>query len=150
MSDDLKRVWDLTAERPAGNLLTGHTAKVFAVATTVVEGRPVAVTSSYDKTVRVWDRATGQPVGEPLTGNAYPVLAVATGVVDGRPVAVAGGEDGAVRVWDLITRQQVGAELMFPDAVRALAVTQDGRLLAAFGSQVAVLAAAHCQEPQDS
>lgn len=49
MSDDLKRVWDLAAEQPVGNLLTGHTAAVRAVATTVVEGRPVAVTSSYDR-----------------------------------------------------------------------------------------------------
>ena len=53
-------------------------------------------------------------------------------------------------MWDLATGQQVGAELVFPDAVSALAVAQVGRLAAAFGSEVAVLAAAHCQEPQDS
>ena len=94
------------------------------------------------RAVRVWDLATGEQVGEPLTGNAHPVLAVATGVVDGRPVAVAGGEDRAVRVWDLATGQQVGAELVFPDAVSVLAVAQDGRLAVAFGSEVAVLAAA--------
>lgn len=68
----------------------------------------------------------------------------------GKPVAVALGDVRAVRVWDLATGQQVGAELVFPDAVSALAVAQDGRLAVAFGSEVAVLAAAHCQEPQDS
>ncbi|MGW1109447.1 hypothetical protein ACWD4E_42680, partial [Streptomyces sp. NPDC002540] len=45
--------------------LTNHTGAVLvlAVATAVVEGRPVAVTGSDDGTVRVWDLATGQQVG---------------------------------------------------------------------------------------
>ena len=57
------------------------------------------------------------------------------------------GDVRAVRVRDLATGQQAGAELVFPDAVSALAVAQDGRLVVAFGSEVAVLAAAHCQPP---
>ncbi|MEJ8672788.1 hypothetical protein WKI71_43890 [Streptomyces sp. MS1.AVA.1] len=43
--------------------LTGHTDAAFAVATTVVDGRPVAMTGSADTTVRVWDVAT--PVSKP-------------------------------------------------------------------------------------
>ncbi|WP_203854875.1 hypothetical protein, partial [Dactylosporangium siamense] len=35
--------------------LTGHTGTVWAVACTVLDGRPVAVTGSDDGTVRVWD-----------------------------------------------------------------------------------------------
>jgi hypothetical protein len=42
------------------------------------------------------------------------------------------------------TGEQVGAESVFSDAVSA----QDGRLAVASGSEVAVLAAAHCQEPR--
>lgn len=38
-----------------GQVLTGHTDWVVAVATAVVDGRPVAVTGSWDRTVRVWD-----------------------------------------------------------------------------------------------
>jgi hypothetical protein len=64
------------------------------------------------------------------------------------PVAVALGDNRAVRVWDPATGQRVSAELVSPDAVSALAVALVGRLAVAFGSEVAVLAAAHCQEPQ--
>ncbi|MFF1502342.1 hypothetical protein ACFVZR_21270, partial [Streptomyces sp. NPDC058316] len=91
--------------------LVGHTDSVWAVATGVVDGRPVAVTGSGDETVRVWDLTTGRPVGEPLTGHTDLVWAVATGVVDGRPVAVTGSDDETVRVWDLTTGRPVGEPL---------------------------------------
>ncbi|MGH3807071.1 MAG: hypothetical protein ACRDRU_10645 [Pseudonocardiaceae bacterium] len=76
---------------------------VVAVATTVLDGRPVAVTGSWDTTVRVWDLGTGSPIGDPLTGHTDTVGAVATAVLDGRPVAVTGSWDTTVRVWDLGT-----------------------------------------------
>jgi hypothetical protein len=77
--------------------VTGHTDRVGAVATAVVDGRTVAVTCSEDRTVRVWDLATGRSVGEPLTGpNDSEVRAVATGSVDGRSVAVTGSRDTVV------------------------------------------------------
>ncbi|MFJ2627499.1 hypothetical protein ACIO6T_29820, partial [Streptomyces sp. NPDC087532] len=129
----------LTTGRPVGEPLTGHTGTVWAVATEVVDGRPVAVTSGADGEVRVWDLTTGRPVGEPLTGHTGTVWAVATEVVDGRPVAVTSGADGEVRVWDLTTGRQVGPELVFPAAVWAVAVTPDGRLVVGFGWEVSVL-----------
>ncbi|MFJ1832111.1 hypothetical protein ACIOG9_47545, partial [Streptomyces sp. NPDC088178] len=83
--DETVRVWDLTTGRPVGEPLTGHTDSVCAVATGVVDGRPVAVTGSDDETVRVWDLTTGRPVGEPLTGHTHWVLAVVSGVRIGVP-----------------------------------------------------------------
>ncbi|MFE7046730.1 hypothetical protein ACFU9X_47540, partial [Streptomyces atratus] len=116
-------------------VLTGHTDWVRAVATGVVDGRPVAVTSSNDKIVRVWDLATGKPVGEPLTGHTDWVRAVATGVVDGRPVAVT-SSNNIVRVWDLATGKQVGEPLTgHTDWVRAVATgVVDGRPVAVTSS----------------
>jgi WD40 repeat protein len=90
--------------------------------------------------VRVWDLATREQVGEPLYGHGDEVLAVATALVDGRPVAVTGGMDRTVRVWDLAAREQVGPGLPFPCSVPAVAVTPDGRLVVAFGCDVAVFA----------
>ncbi|MEL5960068.1 WD40 repeat domain-containing protein [Streptomyces sp. CLV115] len=98
-------------DRSLWQTLAGHTSSVVGVATGVVEGRPVAVTSSRDETVRVWDLATGRQVGQPLTGHIFGVIGVATGVVDGCPVAVTGGADETVRVWDLTTGQPVGEPL---------------------------------------
>ncbi|MFD0260465.1 caspase family protein, partial [Kitasatospora indigofera] len=83
--------------------LTGHTHIVEAVACSMLDGRPVAVTGSWDDTVRVWDLTTGRAVGNPLTGHNGAVEAVACSMLDGRPVAVTGSWDDTVRVWDLTT-----------------------------------------------
>ncbi|MHB9856611.1 caspase family protein [Streptomyces krungchingensis] len=85
--------------------ITGHEDSVGAVACTVLDGKPVAVTCGSDHTVRVWDLATGQQIGD-LTGHESWVNAVACTVLDGKPVAVTGGIEGTVRVWDLATGQQ--------------------------------------------
>jgi WD40 repeat protein len=85
--------------------MTGHTGWVRGVATAVLDGRPVAVTTGNDATVRVWDLTTGQPRGEPMTGHTGSVRGVATAVLDGRPVAVTTSDDATVRVWDLTTGQ---------------------------------------------
>ena len=34
-----------------------------------LDGRPVVISGSDDRTVRVWDLATGAPVGDPFTGH---------------------------------------------------------------------------------
>ncbi|GGS38108.1 hypothetical protein GCM10010205_79880 [Streptomyces nojiriensis] len=109
-----------------------------AVATTVLNGLPVAVTGG-DETVRVWDLTTGQPIGEPFTGHIDRVNAVATTVLNGLPVAVSGGDE-TVRVWDLTTSLQIGLELVFPAPVQTVAYTPDGWLVAGFGREVALLA----------
>lgn len=81
------RIWGVATARPVGAPLTGHTKGVYAVATAVVAGRPVVVSSGHDTTVRVWDPATGRQIGRMPAGHAYPVWAVATSVVDGRPMS---------------------------------------------------------------
>jgi hypothetical protein len=132
---------DASSAAPIGNRrLTGHADVVTAVAAAQVDGRPVAVSGSFDTTVRIWDLVTGRPVGAPITDHAAPVRAVAVAQVDGRPVAISGGDDGTVRVWDLATREAVG--LPFDDhtgPVFAVATTQvDGRPVVVSGSFDAV------------
>lgn len=97
----------------SGDLRSG----VAAVATIVLDGRPVAVTGSHDETLRVWDLGTGRPVGPPLTvdpdeaNNEYEgVTGVRAAVVDGHPYVVAEYSDGygpTVRVWDLATHEEL-------------------------------------------
>ncbi|SCE49795.1 WD domain-containing protein, G-beta repeat-containing protein [Streptomyces sp. DvalAA-14] len=115
------RVWDVASGQPFGAALTGRISPVWAVATVVLDGRPVAVTGSKDGTVRVWDLASGQPLGAPFTGHTGSVGAVATVVLDGRPVAVAGSNDGTVRVWELASGQPLGEPFLVRVRVSALA-----------------------------
>ncbi|OEJ62707.1 hypothetical protein BGM19_00990 [Streptomyces agglomeratus] len=91
--------------------LTGHTASVSAVACTILNGIPVAVTGSLDRTVRVWDLASGTPIGQPLTGHTGTVFAVACTTLNGTPVAVTGSYDETVRVWDLVSGTPIGQPL---------------------------------------
>ncbi len=100
-------VWDLVTGQLRYPPLTGHTEAVTAVACTQVNGRPVGVTGSIDRTVRIWDLATGQPCGPPLTGHTGTVFAIACTELDGLPVALtgSGNRDDALRIWDLAACQ---------------------------------------------
>ncbi len=127
-----------------GEILGRHTSGVGAVAVLVLpDGRPIAVTGSYDATVRVWDLSTGTPLGEPLTGHTSSVVAVAALLLpDGRPVAVTGSYDATVRVWDLTTGTPLGEPLTghtdWVGAVAAL-LLPDGRPIAVTGSHDATV-----------
>jgi WD40 repeat protein len=84
---------------------------VAAVATAVLDGRPIAVTGTWRGTLQVWDLTTREPLHEPLAGHEANVTTVATAVVEGRPVAVTGSMDGTVRIWDLATGTPIGKPL---------------------------------------
>ncbi|MEU4510757.1 WD40 repeat domain-containing protein [Nonomuraea wenchangensis] len=115
----------------------GHTTYVSAVVTTVLDGRPVAVTGSGDNTVRVWDLSSGELIGAPWTGHTNAVRALAMSVLDGRPVVVSGGDDGTVRVWELASGKPMGEPFHLQDGVRSLAIAER------HGRQVVVTACYH-------
>jgi WD40 repeat protein len=103
--DHTVRVWDLIGARQLGEPLESVGG---AVATAVVDGRPVAVTGGRDDTVRVWDLIDRRPVGPPLVGHVPASVDVA--VVEGRPVAVtAGYADRLIRIWDLAAGVEIEA-----------------------------------------
>ena len=142
--DGTVRVLDLTSRRVLGPTSgqpcrpPGRAGWVEAVACTMLQGRPVAVTGGQDGTVRVWDLTSAQPRGGPLTGHTYTVQAVACTTLDGRPVAVTGGRDATVRMWDLDSHRQI-TFMRLPDAAHALAATPKGDLVVGFGSEVCLL-----------
>ncbi|RSM68933.1 hypothetical protein DL991_40860 [Amycolatopsis sp. WAC 01375] len=99
---------------------TGHTRPVFGVACCVLDGRPVAVTVSDDRSARVWDLATAEEIVA-FSGHTGPVDAVACAVLDGRPVAVTASRDRTVWVWDLATAEKVVTFTGHTGAVNAVA-----------------------------
>ncbi|MFF3554127.1 WD40 repeat domain-containing protein [Streptomyces tsukubensis] len=98
-----------SCEQSFGRPRFGHGDQVKAVATTVVGGRPTAVTAGFDGRVGIWDLETGQQTGE-LVGDDGRFWTVGTVLINDRPHAVT-GSDWSVRLWDLTTGQQVGEPL---------------------------------------
>ncbi|MEU7200906.1 caspase family protein [Streptomyces sp. NPDC045470] len=105
--DRMARIWDLTADRPAGN----HTRRVQALAFTEHCGRPLVMTGSEDGTARVWDLRTRDQVGRPMEGHAGTVDSVALGSLDGRVLAVTGGSDSMIWLWDALRGAPLGSPL---------------------------------------
>ncbi|MYS86580.1 hypothetical protein [Embleya scabrispora] len=121
--------------------IRGQAGSVDAVVCATLDGRPVAVTASRDKSVRVRDLATGRSVGPPiaheaLAGRSHRTNALACTTLDGRVVVVGGSWDTAVRMWDLRTARLVREPFLgHEDSVTAVACTVlDGRPVAVTGS----------------
>ncbi|MGV9304497.1 protein kinase domain-containing protein [Nonomuraea sp. NPDC003727] len=117
--------WSGKAVGTALGTLRGHTDDVETVATTTVDGRPVAVSGSQDRTVRLWD-LTGRKLMATFTGHTNGVREVAVTDLDGTPIAVSGGDDGTVRVWDLARRGPLGKPIDQNEPVFSLAVARHG------------------------
>lgn len=127
--DATVQLWDLErCERMAR--MPGHAWKVTAMAATVVDGRPVAVSGGGDDdfSVRLWDLAERRELAV-LAGHGDTVYGIGCAEVDGRPLAVTGSWDrGPVRVWDLRQRRQIGVLEGHAGRVHAVACTRiDGR-----------------------
>ncbi|WP_369044384.1 caspase family protein [Streptomyces sp. Midd1] len=102
--------WAWWSASGAHRLLSGHTKGVLCVDMGDLDGRPIAVTGSLDKTARVWDLTTQRQIGEPLPVGIA-LSAIAIGDLEDYTVALTGGVDGTVRVWDLSAGQEYGRAL---------------------------------------
>ncbi|MER7462284.1 caspase family protein [Streptomyces sp. NPDC097981] len=91
-------------------LLAGHGRAVTCVAVGLLDGRPIAVTGSVDRTALVWDLQAQRQIGDPLPVGIG-VSALAIGELGDYTVALTGGDDGTVRIWDLSAGQEYGAPL---------------------------------------
>lgn len=118
-------VWDLTTGKELRRLPVGR-GYVHRLTWSADGARLAAVVGGR---LWVWDATTGEPVTPPPAGHDGPVDRVAF-AADGR--LVTGGFDTTVRVWDAATGQP-GPPLELSNAVRAVAVSPDGALVAGSG-----------------
>ncbi|MFG6194035.1 WD40 repeat domain-containing protein [Nonomuraea sp. JJY05] len=135
------RVRDLTVNRDTGLQTTGGNGKpVRLVAATVVDGRPIAITTNdawREPPMQVWDVATAQQIGRLAMGS---VVALAATTIDGHPIAVAAGHR-TVAAWSLTTFDRISPDIEFPDPVNAVAATPQGHIIVCFDRDIAVLTA---------
>ncbi|NUK90502.1 hypothetical protein HRW16_01155 [Streptomyces lunaelactis] len=130
-------IWNLTNGTPIKHIMTPG-ARSTAVACTVLDGRPVAVTGGDDGKVRVWDLAPGTLVHPPLEGHSDWVLAVSCAVINGISVAVTTDSHETVSVWDLHTGELTG--LIGAAGATTATITDEGCIVVGMGRDVAVLA----------
>jgi WD40 repeat protein len=134
-------LWDPSTGRRLGQPLRGHTDVVRDVAFSA-DGKVLA-SASVDHTVLLWDSSTGRRLGQPLRGHTDWVNSVAFGstgllasaggaAADSGPAS--GRKDLRILLWDAHTGRRVGRPLVgSTDAVRCLAFSPDGSLLASAG-----------------
>jgi eukaryotic-like serine/threonine-protein kinase len=103
----------------------GHTNEVNWVAF-APDGNSL-VSASDDGTARVWDVASGKTRGV-FNGHKGAVVC-ALFLADGRSV-ISGGLDRTLRIWDAAESRELRALEGAPDRIDAMALSQDGRLLA--------------------
>jgi WD40 repeat protein len=113
-------------------VLAAGTSPIHAVATALIDGRPVAVTTS-GRDVLAWDLAA-RTMLRWLGSHDDLAYGVAVGVLDGQPIAVSGGHDYTVRIWDLESGLQAGELTGNRGWVDPVAIGEsDGRLVAVAG-----------------
>ncbi len=120
------RAWDIATGAPAG-LTLSIAAPVHALAYSP-DGE-MLLTGGAGGAAR-WDARTGKPLG--ALGHPDPVRAVC--FARDAPFAATGGADGKVRVWHAKTGEPARTEpLDLAFGVRGVALSSDGKLLAAVG-----------------
>jgi hypothetical protein len=127
-------LWDLDSGTRLARL---EPAVSDAVATAIVDGRPVVVTPGPHGLLQVWD-AAGQRTVRTIRTGARVINFLATGLLHGRPVALATGHDGPLTTWDLATGAALD-EIRLPDTCRGIALGEQGTLVVAIENDIAVI-----------
>ncbi|MBY0527075.1 MAG: hypothetical protein K2R98_27015 [Gemmataceae bacterium] len=123
--------WAMAADEPPGTIpLKGHTETVYAVAYSP-DGKYV-VTASFDKTLKLYEAATGKELKTfaGTTGHTNLILSLAFHP-QGHGIA-SGSSDNSVKLWDIPSENAL-RDFVHADAVNAIALSADGKLLAGAG-----------------
>jgi WD40 repeat protein len=132
--DRTVRIWDPLTGAPVGDVLTGHTGRIWCLAAAhAPDGRLLLASGGDDLTVRIWDPLAGTLAGAPLTGHTdQVVMTTMATTVDGRLLLATASSDGTVRLWDPLAGTSLGEPLTGHDGpvfAVAFGTPPDGRLL---------------------
>ncbi|MEU8467286.1 WD40 repeat domain-containing protein [Streptomyces sp. NPDC029006] len=135
------RLWDLRTGEAAGQLHTGGTDVLTAMAAAPLpDGRTVLVTGHRSGALRSWDLATGELVGSAPPGRTSEILAmVPVASPDGRMLLATGSRSGVIRLRDPGTCETASDIFNRPDRpplALACVPMPDGRTLLASSEAV--------------
>jgi WD40 repeat protein/serine/threonine protein kinase len=122
--DGIARIWDLATGKRIGKDMQ-HDGPVNALAFS--SDGSLLVTGGEDKTIRQWHAATGELAADPIPYRAA-ITALALSP-DRRWVLVGGRADHAAQCIDLTTGHPIQEPLRHDEAVRAVALADEGKLL---------------------
>jgi WD40 repeat protein/serine/threonine protein kinase len=130
--DNTVRLWDLDAPREPLASLGGHLDKVAGLAFSP-DGKTLA-SGSWDQTVKLWDVSRAR--GSELLSGAEQLLHAVTFSPDGKTLVAVGGDKGrpGERIhWNLATGRSKRYPRTHDQAIRSVAISPLGRLLATGG-----------------
>ncbi|KAG1807087.1 uncharacterized protein BJ212DRAFT_1485748 [Suillus subaureus] len=90
------------------------------------------VSASHNKTIKFWDSLNGTQIGQPCTGHTKEIYSLVISS-DGSFIASA-SFDNTVRLWSTKSHQQIGQAFEHATSVIFVAISPNGELLAAFGT----------------
>lgn len=110
-------LWDLATGEAAGQLHTGDTDVLTAMAAaSLPDGRTVLVTAYGSGALRSWDLATGEPVGSLPPGRTGAIRTMVPIVCpDGRTLVATGGRTGVILLRDPETCERASDVLNRPE-----------------------------------
>ncbi|AFY93490.1 NB-ARC domain-containing protein [Chamaesiphon minutus] len=128
------RLWDIQSGQRVKTLI-GHENWIWAMA--LDPNRPIVASGSEDRTIRLWSLESGQclKVIQGYSNTLFSIALVPAPALNlaNSPVFVAGGYfDRLVRLWQIDTGKFTSFK-GHTDAIRAIAVSPDGRCLAGGG-----------------
>jgi WD40 repeat protein len=122
------RLWKVDTAQLDGPVMT--TPSPFPIATVAFsrDGKVIAAVHG-NGAIDLWDADTRKPLQHsPLLGHTSVVFGVAFGAGD---QLATGGIDASLRLWDTSTGKPAAAPLTTPDGIAGVALSPDGRLVAA-------------------
>jgi WD40 repeat protein len=124
--DNSVRVVDMSSGQLHGAPMKGHDGPVTTVEFSP-DGRTLA-TGSGDNTIRLWDWQNGQQIGDPMTGHKFGVDRIVFSEDGHRLYSFS---HDSVRIWDPAKRQPVGKPITLGFYIAGMALSPDGRRIAA-------------------
>jgi RNA polymerase sigma factor (sigma-70 family) len=137
------RLWDAATGRELRRLGLANGQQQIASALAFSPDSRTLASMAYDHVVRLWDVATGKPLREfdfykgKVLGNSF-TSSVLFYLPDGKTLLVKNGFEATLRLWDLSRGQEVRSFASPPQHVYGVALSADGKTVAAAGEDKVV------------